>query len=270
MNLLNNVSKDYLFYHLNKTGIKLVGGSNMNKTCTRLLLIMVICTLMISFMPALTSANSAEPPSLVILVNNPPEDLSIVLISHENHPKAQIRRVAWEGYYAFYRRDMQISGEYIFKVTANGESFDCTIGSPLQRYNNVFTLNLSKHELTSGKYPFRKLLLVSIRLLLTLLLEGIIFWLFRYREKRSWLIFLIANLVTQGVLNMWLNSGGSLMPSYLIFSLIIGEFFVFIVEMIAFPCFIKEHKISRSFAYAFTANLLSLIAGGYVISVLPV
>lgn len=242
----------------------------MNKTGKCLLLVMVLCTLMISIVPTTASANSAEPPSLVILISNPPDDLSIVLVSNENQPEAIVRRIAWEGYYVFYSRDMQTGGEYTFKVTTNGESYECTLGAPLQRYNNVVTLDLSNRELTPGKYPFRSVLLVSIRLLLTLLLEGIIFWLFRFRQKRSWFIFLAINLVTQGALNIWLNSGGSLMPSYLIFSLIIGEVFVFTAEMIAFPILIKEHKKSRILIYAFIANLISLIAGGYIISVLPV
>jgi hypothetical protein len=66
------------------------------------------------------SANSAEPPSVVILINNTPDDLSIVLISNENQTEAKIQQVAWEGYYAFYSRDLQTGGEYTFKVTANG------------------------------------------------------------------------------------------------------------------------------------------------------
>jgi hypothetical protein len=221
-------------------------------------------------MPTTVSANSAEPPSLVILITNPTDDLSIVLVSNENKPEASVRRVAWEGYYIFYSRDMQTDGEHTFKVTTNGESFECTLDLPLQRYNNVVTLDVSKREFTPGKYPFRSVLLVSIRLLLTLLLEGVIFWLFRYRQKRSWLIFLVINLITQGALNVWLNNGGSLMPSYLLFGLIIGEVFVFATEMIAFPIFIKEHKKSRILIYSFIANLISLIAGGYIISVLPV
>jgi len=236
----------------------------------RLLLVMVLGMLMILILPANALANSAEPPSLVILINNPPDDLSIVLVSNEKQPEAIVRRVAWEGYYVFYSRDMQVGGKYTFKVTTNGESFECTLGAPLQRYNNVVTLDVSNRELTPGKYPFRSVLLVSIRLLLTLILEGIIFWLFRFRQKRSWLIFLAINLVTQGILNILLNSGGSLMPSYLIFSLIFGEIFVFAAEMIAFPIYIKEHKKSRILIYAFIANLISLIAGGYIISVLPV
>ncbi|MHB8072621.1 hypothetical protein [Desulfosporosinus fructosivorans] len=242
----------------------------MNKTSKRLLLVIVLCTLIISILPTTALSNSAEPPSLVILINNPPDDLSIVLISNENQPEAIVRRVAWEGYYVFYSRDMLAGGKYTFKVTTKGESFVCTLGAPLQRYNNVVTLDLSNRELTLGKYPSRSVLLVSIRLLLTLLLEGIIFGLFRFRQKRSWLIFLAINLVTQGALNIWLNSGGSLMPSYLIFSLIIGEVFVFVAEMIAFPIFITEHKKSRILIYVFIANLISLITGGYIISVLPV
>lgn len=242
----------------------------MNKTGKRMIFVIALSALAISLLLVAALANSAEPPSLVILINNPPEDLSIVLVSNEDKPEAIARRAAWEGYYVFYSRDMQSQGKYTFKVTTKGESFEFTLGAPLKHYNNVVTLNLYNKELTPGKYPFRSLLLVSIRLLLTLLLEGVVFWLFRYRQKRSWLIFLAINLVTQGALNIWLNSGGSLIPSYLIFSLIIGEVFVFAVEMFAFPIFIQEHKKSRSLIYAFIANLISLIAGGYIISVLPV
>lgn len=241
----------------------------MNKTGKGFLLVMALCIFMISIMPIKASANSAEPPSLVILINNPPDDLSIVLVSNKNQPEARVRRVAWEGYYAFYSRDMKASGVYTFKVTTNVESFEYKLDAPLQGYNNVFTLDLSNREFTPGKYPFRSVLLVSIRVLLTLLLEGIIFWLFKFRQKRSWVIFVAINLVTQGVLNIILNSS-SLMPSYLIFTLIIGEVFVFATEMTAFPIFIHEHKKSYILIYVFIANLISLIAGGYIISVLPV
>lgn len=242
----------------------------MNKTGKGLLLAMVLCTLMISILPITALANSAEPPSLVILINNPPNDLLISMVSNENQPKAIVRRVAWEGYYVFYSRDMQAGGEYTFKVTTNGESFECTLDKPLQRYNNVLTLDVPNRKLTLGKYPLRSVILVLTRILLTLLIEGMIFWLFKFRQKRSWLIFLAINLVTQGALNVWLNYGGSLMPSYLILNLVIGEFFVFAAELVAFPIFIKEHKKNRILIYVFIANMISLIAGGYIISVLPV
>jgi hypothetical protein len=242
----------------------------MNKISKHLLSVMVLCTLILSALPTTAYANSAEPPSLVILINNPPRDLSIVLVSKENQPTATFRRSAWEGYYVFYSRDMRDISRYTLKVNTNGHSFEYTLDAPLQNYNNVFTLDLSSRKLTPGTYPFRTSLLVSIRLLLTLLFEGFIFWLFGFRQKSSWLIFLIINLITQGLLNVWLNSGGSLMPSYLIFSLIFGEFFVFAAEMIAFPLFIKEHKKFHSLSYSFIANLVSLIAGSVIITILPV
>lgn len=193
-----------------------------------------------------------------------------VMISNENEPEASVRKIAWEGYYAFYSRDMLSDSEYTFRVTTNGESFECSVTEALQTYNNVFTLDISNQELTPGKYPLRSFLLVAIRVILTILIEGFIFWLFMFKEKRSWLIFLTINLVTQGALNIWLSSQASLLSNYLIFSLIVGEIFVFAVEMIAFPIFIKEHKKSYILIYAFVANLISLIAGGYIISMLPV
>ncbi|TYQ16707.1 UNVERIFIED_CONTAM: hypothetical protein Cloal_3275 [Acetivibrio alkalicellulosi] len=240
----------------------------MKKSCK--ILILMLFMLIILMIPITVWSNAAEPPSVVILINNPPKDLSIVLLSNDKQPEARVQQVAWEGYYAFYSPDIQGDSEYTFKVISNDESFELTIDAPLLRYNNVFTLDLARRELIPGKYPFRSVILISIRLLLTLLLEGLIFWLFRFKEKKSWIIFLAINILTQGTLNIWLNRGNALMPSYLIISLIIGEFFVFVAEIISFPIFIKEHKKFRILIYVLIANLISLIAGGYIISVLPV
>lgn len=241
----------------------------MKKICKRLILAVLLCTFMI-LIPISTYANSAEPPSLIILINNPPDNLSIVMISNENKPIAKVRRVAWEGYYVFYLSDMQVNGKYKFKVTSDDESFECTIDEPLGRYNEVFTLDMFTHELTPGEYPFRSILLVTIRLLFTLLIEGIVFWLFGFRRKRSWIVFLVINLITQGILNIWLNSESSLMQSYLIINLVFGEFFVFLSEMIVFPILINEHKKKVIIIFAFVTNVISLIVGGYLISLLPV
>ena len=244
--------------------------SNGGMTARKALLLIVIGILSISMMPMTIWANSAEPPSLVILVNDPPEDLSIVLISGEEAPEATVRKVAWEGYYAFYSRDLEKEGRYVFQVSTGQDQFEWSPDEALQGYNNVYTLNVNDQVFTLGTYPFRSAILVSIRVLLTLLIEGLVFLFFRFREKRSWLVFLVVNLLTQGVLNIWLNNGGSLMPSYLLIALVIGEVFVLGAEMFALPLFIEEHKKSRILIFAIVANLASLVAGGYIISVLPV
>lgn len=215
-------------------------------------------------------ANSAEPPALIIIVNNPPEDLEVVMISNEKQPKATQRKIAWEGYYVFYNRDMQTNQEYVFSVTANNTSFKCSFNEPISRYNEILTLDISKQELVKGEYPFRSIILVALRVFLTLIIEGFIFYIFGYRNKNSWMVFIAINLITQGLLNIWLNIESTPLPSYLIVLLIIGEFFVFIGEMITLPIFIKEHTKLRAVIFAFIANMVSLFLGGFMISLLPV
>lgn len=60
-------------------------------------------------LPAPVFANSAEPPCLVVLVENPPEDLEITLefdsgLSLDPLPLHRVFK-AWEGYYRFYGAD---------------------------------------------------------------------------------------------------------------------------------------------------------------------
>ncbi len=239
-------------------------------TGKRLMTALLLCALLLPALPVTALANSAEPPSLVIIVTNPPADLTVALAADNEETKAAVRHTAWEGYYVFYTRDLNTSWDYTFKVTANGESFSCAIEKPLEGYNNIYTLNLEKRELTPGEAPFRTALLVAVRVLLTLLLEGAVFWLFGFRQKRSWGVFLFVNLVTQGILNLWLLSGGSPVQGYLVIALALGEFFVFVSEMVFFAFLLDEHKKSRILVCTFTANLVSLFLGGWLITVLPV
>ena len=108
-----------------------------------------------------------------------------------------------------------------------------------------------------------------MRIIMTLAIEAIIFWLFGFRNKKSWIAFLIINIITQGALNIWLN-GSAPLASYLIFSLIFMEFVVIIAEVIAFLAILKERGRGRTLLYVIAANFLSLLAGGYIITVLPV
>lgn len=242
----------------------------MSSSLPRTALLATIGLLILLSFTSMIWANAAEPPSLVILVNDPPEDLSIVLLSGEETPEASVRKVAWEGYYAFYSRDLIAEGPFVFQVSVGQEQFTWSPEDRLQGYNNVYTLDLETRSFIPGTYPFRSAILVSMRVLLTLLIEGAVLFLFRFRRKQSWVAFLVVNLLTQGALNVWLGQGGSLMPSYLLIGLVIGEIVVFAAEMIALPLLIIEHTKRRTLLFAVAANLASLLAGGYILSVLPV
>lgn len=240
----------------------------MYKLRKHILLVVLLCAVISLILPMEALANSARPPSLIIIVKNPPKDISIVLVNDKEPNQVKFNRGAWEGHYAFYSINLEATNQYTFKVTANGENFECKLNTPLQHYTNIFNLDISKRELTAGTYPFRGILIILFQLLLTLLFEGIIFWIFGYRQKRSWIIFICVNLVTQGILNIILGSEGWISSYYLGFLLILGELLVFILEMIAFPVLVKEHGKIRSITYAIISNFISLFIGGYIISAL--
>ncbi len=214
-------------------------------------------------------ANSAEPPSILIIVPNAPNDLEISISSEDKIHKPRETSKLIENYYAFYTSQMRELNNYTLIVNTGEETFEIKLDKPLKNYNNIFTLDLKKHTLTNGRLKSRSAFLVLMRILLTLAIEAIIFLAFRFKDKKSWIAFLIINLVTQGILNIWLN-GFMPMQSYIIFGLIFGEIFVFIAEIIAFLMLCKEHSRLRKVLYVLTANFISLIAGGYIITILPI
>lgn len=214
------------------------------------------------------SANLAEPPSIIIIVPNAPQDLEISIGDIEGN---RIDKT-FESYFTFYSYLFQ-NIEYTLTCTTGNTFFEITLDIPLNEYNNIYTLDLDRQILTEGELPSRDVLLVTIRIALTLLLEAMVFFLFGYRKKISWIIFLTVNLVTQGLLFIWLNSLYTSPLSgdfYIILTMIFAEILIFIVEMTVFLIFVKEHRRLRTAGYVLVANLLSLILGGYLITVLPV
>jgi hypothetical protein len=213
-------------------------------------------------------ANSAEPPSIVIVVAHAPKDLAITL-EPEGVPARRTDKMI-ESYFTFYRTSLKSSPEYTFKVTTGGKTFEVRLDAPLDRYNNIFTLNLKDQTLVPGNSISREIGLTALRILLTLAIEGVVFFLFGYRSKRSWIVFLAVNLVTQVFLNIWLLGNTAPLDSYIILTLFFGEAFVFVAELAAFLILLKEHGRLRTVLYVMAANLLSLILGGYLIVALPV
>ena len=114
-------------------------------------------------------------------------------------------------------------------------------------------------------------------LALTLVLEGLVFLIFGYRQKRSWLVFLLVNLVTQLGVNLCIYcvaSPTALEPyaALIYLGLLLYtpmEILVLAAEAIAFSRLLKEHRKRRAVGYAFVANLFSWALGGALLAVLP-
>ncbi len=235
-----------------------------------LVFINIIIILLISLVIAVPCfGNSAEPPSILIIVPNAPDDLKISIESEGSIYEARKIDKTIEKYYTFYSSEMTKKNNYKLIVKSSDENFEINLNETMEHYNNIFTLNLKTQALAKGKLVSRSIFLILTRLILTLAIEAFIFWIFRFKEKKSWIVFLIINLITQGVLNVWIN-GFSPVGSYVGLTLISGEIFVFLAEIMVFLVLCKEHGRLRRVMYVLTANIVSLIMGGYLITILPI
>ncbi|SHI45536.1 hypothetical protein [Lutispora thermophila] len=227
--------------------------------------------------PAGVFANSAEPPGFTIIVSNPPADLSLYILFPDEQGVAPIllskEGKGWEAYYRFYyhmnpTRSKNLE-KAVLKVQSDEKSFQCPLPTTtFKMYNNLLTLDLEQESLKIGQSPLRVPLLVSMRVVFTLIIEGLIFILFGYRKKDSWITFFIINLITQGGLNVLLT--GPDLANYWVIAFIFSEIIVIVTEAIAFASLVKEFKKRKAVLYAILANIASLIAGGLLISYLPV
>jgi hypothetical protein len=223
-----------------------------------------------------TKANSAEPPMVWILVPGTFERAEGVLIIDSKVVPGYVRSNKMETYIRFYYGSIpgfdhqkNLDGRNArFVITLDNRQY--TISSDIRGigYNDLYTLDLETMTLSEGTSLKRNAFLISLRLFSTLLLEGIVFFLMGYRHRRTWMLFLLVNLITQGFLNVMINSQG---PEnfYMIFALIIYEIWIIIAEEVILLLSVKEGKKLKLFFTIFLANLLSLFLGGWFIMNLP-
>ena len=229
-------------------------------------------------------ANSAEPPCVTVLVLAPPGDLELTIefdsTQGEEPQRLSGERMLWEGYYRFHGRwnvDPEgLTGAKLV-VETGGERFSLPIDpTGFARYNNLITLDVGGRQLLYGQPWWRQPLLVVLRVALTLALEGLIFYLWGYQEKRSWIIFLVVNLVTQFGVNIailcFLPAASRTYDAMWAKVLLYGpmEVLVILLEAIALPLLLKEQRKRTAVGCAVMANILSWFLGSVLLSVLPV
>lgn len=233
----------------------------------RYLLLLLLGCLLISQL--ISFGNSAEPPSIVIIVPDAPDDLRISVVKDGEVIFAGITDKIVDRYYEFYFSQLPGSSEYIFDISYGNENFKIRLDNLPERYNNVYTLNLRDNTLIPGKLKLRTATLVVVRVVMTLMLEGLIFWLFAFRKKESWIAFLLINMMTQIALNIWIT-GFPINIGYSIIGLFFMEILIVIFEIALFIRLVSEHSNPRKAIFVLLANTVSFIAGGYMITLLPI
>lgn len=222
-------------------------------------------------------ANSAEPPGFILTVSHAPQTLKVGfefenadgLMQYEILEPSQ---KAWETQYIFYY------GTSDYRVTTSDDlnlllSHDGQIERyflsdlPMEHYHNYLILDFRTKEISVGRPLSRAIISIGLRLGLTLVIEGLILLAFGYRSKRTWLIFIIVNLITQAGLNIMVE--GPFTASYWIIGYLAAELIIMILETTVYGRTFKEHTKSRAALYGISANFISLILGAYLISILP-
>lgn len=102
-----------------------------------------------------------------------------------------------------------------------------------------------------------------IRLMVSLVLEGLVFYIIGFRKRWTYIIFTIINVISQVGLTM-----GTIYSFYrgdtgygTIFIFIFGEFLIFIGEMFLLTLLIREKKWYVRTLVVFLANMISLVIG---------
>ena len=174
--------------------------------------------------PAHAAMGSYHPPAVTILTVNAPSDLEISIRLHKRDgtvipSQLQKKTRLWEQQFRLYR-------EAVYGVTNwYGNDYDLQDSEvvllsggqerviPLPReltdltdINNVLVLNYRTGEITLGEPFLRTPLLTLMRVAVAVGMECLVFYLYHYAEKRTYLLEILVGIVTNGLLH-WFTSG---------------------------------------------------------------
>ena len=247
---------------------------------TYLLIALMALVLVASLPIGAVSANQVRTPSLSIFVINAPKDLKLFIqYRHSALPEPQEMQRAsryWETYYNYYyqrlpgRFDEDFFGAKLI-VRSSQYSYELPIPrDPQMRVNKrLLTLDLKQGTLVYGEPGWRGPLAVAGRVLLTLLLEGIVFFLFGMRAKSSWLIFLILNLITHSLLSSFLAHPFEAKADFFLTGFL--SVWVILVEAAIYYFTFKEIELSpKALLLALVANLVGFFLGVWIMPYFPV
>lgn len=242
----------------------------MKKQYCMIMLLSLILSLLIPFS---VKANSTLPPTIEITVMNAPEDLTLTLIfsDGESEELRFIRDELKTVYYYFNKNEHSLKNTKL-RVSSKDYNFIFDVPSDtFVNYNNRLMLDLNEQSLKLQDRSIYMLTVIFMRVALTLLIEGVLFCIYGYQQMKSWLIFLLTNLFTQGVLNYLFTTivlepekAGDFIMLY-----VLVEVFVILFECLIFSFVVKEHNRKKGCKYALYANLTSLILGGMLMTLMP-
>ncbi len=245
-----------------------------------------VCLWLLAMVPLPAAANAAPGPDLTLVVMGGPEDLTIDIVKTDGVNQGRVhlegaRPVGWERRYVVrYMYDWTIEPEAeldwtaantILEVRGTGVHWDIPMdGIEYMGYSHLVTLDVGKGVVISGQPAWRQPLLVGIRVVFTLLVEGVVFYGFGYRRKRSWAVFILINILTQTGLGFLMAQAefGIYLLSLLVY--FVAEPVIFLTEAWVYALALRAKTGKRGIGCALAANTASLFAGLLLFAFLPI
>ena len=252
-----------------------------------LLFLTVLLALVFGALPAEAFAIGTAPPALTVVVYGAPKDMRMhAVLQYQGEPLScplEHERRGWEDLYRFYRAGVSMHSRFwngnasdfegaVLLLESCEETKEIPIPDGLLTTggsNEVLTLYCRSGKLSYGFAPWRTPVLVAMRVLSALLIEGLFFRLAGFSTRKSWLLFLAINIVIHGLLN-WLCCGkinftGSRYAVGFFAAILVS----FLVELVAFVLLVDEYDTDRLARCLIRANLVSHAVNYVLMAFLP-
>ena len=158
-----------------------------------------------------------------------------------------------------YTSDVITMTQFDFEITWDVRGLDAEVTESV----GIVT-GLNNHPLTRSTTYLQ----FFFRLFITLAIELLVLFLWGFRKTSTWIKVTLLNIITQSLLTL-----GTLYVFFItpnngiwnaIFLFILGEIFVFMVEIFFASFFINEKSLTSRITFALFANIASLIAGFFL------
>ena len=229
------------------------------------------------------------PQELTIVVINAPEDLAMQIVYDgelETDGTFQIEesgwrsRRAWETYYRF-NLSSEPQGVWSYEditiliSSAEYGEFEITIPVPSWHFRRAFAIRLDLETQTfSPAYSHARNLIIALCWLIPLFaIDSLVFFIFRYRNKESWRVFVRKNLIMHSIfISFWFLLHLVLIPTIIgiLFAPLLLVIWVvkLIVEITAYKRDIVEQSNQRAILCAILMNLIGafilILLGMYI------
>ncbi len=212
--------------------------------------------------PAL--ANSPVPPWLSVKTEDAPYDLELWVTVGEGEGQKTVESSKIDKAFAFYYRSEE-SEKAVLHAKTGGREYEFDVTDDMLKNDALLSFKSGTPELTA--LPSRVWGRLAADFLVTVALELIVMLLFGYRKPRSFIIALIANVITQAAYHAWLEF--VFYAKGLDFLWIIAaEAAVILVEGLIYMFAFREKTKSRSWCCAFVANVVSAYLGTLILLII--